>query len=152
MLTEILIQELTIRAPAHIVYELLTDARSFAQWMAMEAEIEPWPDGMVRWRHANGDICRGRFVELVPHRRVIFTYGWERFDVGIPPGSTTVEIELAEAHGVTTLRLTHRGLSSPAAEAHAFGWRHYLGRLSVRAEGDDPGPDPLADRRVPSFM
>ena len=66
----------------------------FAEWMAVEAELEPWPDGAVRWRHANGDVCRGQFVELVPHRRVVFTYGWERADVGIPPGSTTVEIDL----------------------------------------------------------
>lgn len=150
-MSEIVRQELTIHAPARIVYELLTDAHSFAEWMAVEAEIEPWPDGMVRWRHANGDVCRGRFVDLVPHRRVVFTYGWERTDVGIPPGSTTVEIELAEADGVTTLSLTHRGLTPPAAEAHAVGWDHYLGRLMVRAEGGDPGPDPFANQRAPSF-
>ena len=53
-----------------------------------------------------------------------------------------IEIGLAEIDGVTTLRLTHRGLSPPAAEAHAIGWGHYLGRLAARAEGGDPGPDP----------
>jgi uncharacterized protein YndB with AHSA1/START domain len=150
-MSEILTQELTIRAPARIVYELLTDAAHFAEWMAVEAELEPWPDGTVRWRHANGDVCRGQFVELVPHERVVFTYGWERADVGIPPGSTTVEIDLAEADGVTTVRLIHRGLSAPAAEAHAIGWGHYLGRLVVRAEGGNPGPDLWAHQRVPSF-
>lgn len=152
LVDEILTQELTIRAPARVVYELLTDAESFAEWMAVEAELEPWVDGLARWRHANGDVCRGRFVELVPHRRVVFTYGWERAEVGIPPGSTTVEIDLAEERGVTTLRLTHRGLSAPAADAHAIGWRHYLDRLAVRAEGSDPGPDPWHDQRVPSFL
>lgn len=65
-MSEILVQTLTIEARARIVYELLTDARSFAEWMAAEAEIEPWPDGQVRWRHANGDVCRGRFIELPP--------------------------------------------------------------------------------------
>jgi uncharacterized protein YndB with AHSA1/START domain len=150
-MSDILTQVLTIRAPARIVYELLTDSDSFAEWMALEASLEPWPDGSVRWRHANGDVCRGRFVELVPNERVVFTYGWERTDVGIPPGSTTVEINLTEADGVTTVRLTHRGLSAPAADAHAIGWGHYLGRLRVRAEGGDPGPDPWTDQRVPSF-
>jgi uncharacterized protein YndB with AHSA1/START domain len=150
-MSEILTQELTIRAPASVVYALLTDARSFAEWMAVEAELEPWSGGLARWRHANGDVCQGRFVELVPDRRVVFSYGWERADVGIPPGSTTVEINLVEEGGVTTLRLTHRGLSAPAAEAHTVGWRHYLGRLAVRAEGGDPGPDPWNARRVPSF-
>jgi uncharacterized protein YndB with AHSA1/START domain len=151
-MNEILTQELTIRAPARIVYELLTDASSFAEWMAVEAELEPWAGGVVRWRHANGDACQGRFVELVPHERVVFTYGWERADVGIPPGSTTVEIDLSEADGVTTLHLTHLGLTAPAADAHTVGWRHYLARLAVRAEGSDPGPDPWANQRVPSFL
>ncbi|MCC6179852.1 MAG: SRPBCC domain-containing protein [Chloroflexi bacterium] len=151
-MSEILTQELTIRAPARIVYELLTDPRAFAEWMAVAAELEPWCNGMVRWQHANGDVCQGRFTELVPHSRVAFTYGWERADVGIPPGSTTVEIDLIEAEGVTTLRLVHRGLSAPAADAHAVGWRHYLDRLAIRAQGGDPGPDPWADQRVPSFL
>ena len=30
--------------------------------------------------------------------------------------------------------------------------RHYLDRLAVRAQGGDPGPDPWADQRVPSFV
>jgi uncharacterized protein YndB with AHSA1/START domain len=151
-LTELLTQELTIRAPARIVYELLTDPHSFGEWMAAKATLEPWPDGLVRWRHANGDVCQGRFVELVPNARIVFTYGWERADVGIPPGSTIVEIDLVERDGVTTLLLAHRGLSTPAVDAHAIGWRHYLARLAVRAEGGDPGPDPWVEQRVPSFL
>lgn len=150
-MSEILVQERQIRAPANVVYALLTDARWFVEWMAVEADLDPQIDGVIRWRHANGDVCQGRFVELIPYRRVVFTYGWERFDIGIPPGSTVVEIDLSESDGVTTLRLTHRGLSPPAAEAHALGWGHYLGRLGVRAEGGDPVPDPWADQRAPSF-
>ncbi len=72
--------------------------------MAVEATLDPRPDGLIWWRHANDDSCRGQYVELVPHRRVVFTFGWERVDVGIPPGSTTVEIDLHEADGVTTMR------------------------------------------------
>jgi uncharacterized protein YndB with AHSA1/START domain len=150
-MSEIVTRELTIRAPARIVYELLTDPGSFAEWMAVEARLDPRPGGVMRWTHANGDICAGRFVELVPHSRVVFTYGWERAEVGIPPGSTTVEIDLREVDGVTTLHLTHHGLSVPAAEVHAVGWQHYLERLAVRAEGGDPGPDPWTDEPVPSF-
>ena len=47
-MSEILTQELTIRAPARIVYELLTDAESFAEWMAADAELQPWPGGVAR--------------------------------------------------------------------------------------------------------
>ncbi|MEU7510703.1 hypothetical protein AB0B13_01650 [Streptomyces sp. NPDC042898] len=33
------------------------------------------------------------------------------------------------------------GASPEACAAHAEGRRHYVGRLAVRAEGGDPGPD-----------
>jgi uncharacterized protein YndB with AHSA1/START domain len=60
----------------------------------------------------------GGFVELVPHRRVVFTYGWEDGRMGIPPESTTVEIDLVEKDGVTTVRLVHHGLPPEAVEDH----------------------------------
>jgi uncharacterized protein YndB with AHSA1/START domain len=101
--------------------------------------------------HANGDTCSGTHVELVPGRRVVFTYGWERPEVEIPPGSTTVEIDLTPTvDGGTLLKLVHRGLAAPAADAHDGGWHHYLGRLGRLAAGDPPGRDPLASRRVPT--
>jgi hypothetical protein len=73
---------------------------------------------------------------LIPARRVVFTYGWERTDVEIPPGSTTVEIDLTATRETTTLlRLVHRGLDDLAAGAHHGGRTHYLDRLRRRAEG-----------------
>jgi uncharacterized protein YndB with AHSA1/START domain len=139
-----------IHAPADLIYELLTDADHLVRWMAATAEIDARVGGTVRWTHANGDTCSGRYVELVPARRIVFTYGWERPDVQVPPGSTTVEITL-EPHGPRTeLRLVHRGLVVPMAEVHAGGWDNYLGRLAAVAEGRDPGPDALAGERVPS--
>jgi uncharacterized protein YndB with AHSA1/START domain len=55
--------------------------------------------------HQNGARVVGRFVELVPHRRIVFTYGWEDGRLGVPPESTTVEIDLVEQGGTTTVRL-----------------------------------------------
>jgi uncharacterized protein YndB with AHSA1/START domain len=118
--------------------------------MAATADVDPRPGGTIRWTHANGDSCAGRFVELVPARRIVFTYGWERADVGVPPGSTTVEITVRPSGAGTELRLVHRGLAGPMADAHAGGWDNYLRRLAATAERGDPGPDPLAGERVPS--
>jgi uncharacterized protein YndB with AHSA1/START domain len=149
---KLVVQELVIHAPAAEIYRMLVEPRLFVQWMAAEATLEPVVGGTVRWTHANGDTCSGRYLELVPHRRVVFTYGWERAEVGIPPGSTTVEIVLVpHGPGSTRLKLVHHGLADPAADAHHHGWHHYLGRLRALAHGEPPGPDPLADRRVPSF-
>ena len=147
----LVVQELTVRAPAQVLYELLTDPALFVQWMAEDATLDPRPGGVVRWTHANGDTCSGHYVELVPARRVVFTYGWERAEVEIPPGSTTVEIDLTPTSETSTvLRLVHRGLDDLAAGAHNGGWAHYLARLRRRAEGSPVGSDGLATQRVPT--
>ena len=104
---------------------------------------EPFPPDQVHRQEV--------VVQLVPGRRVVFTYGWERTEVQIPPGSTTVEIDLLpRPDGSTLLKLIHRGLDDLAADAHHGGWTHYLDRLRTAAEGTPPGPDPFADRRVPT--
>lgn len=143
-----------IGAAPERVYALLTTADGLVRWIAPHADVDPVVDGVVTWRHANGDSVSGRFVDLVPGRRVVFTYGWDRAAVGIPPGSTAVEITLTPLPGPdglrTELHLVHRGLSGPMADAHDGGWTNYLARLAAAAEGRDPGPDPLARQRVPT--
>lgn len=144
-------QELAIHASAQVVFEFLTDPELFVQWMADTAILDPVPDGVIRWTHPNGDIVSGRYVEIVPDRRVVFTYGWERAEVEIAPGSTTVEIDLYPiTEESTMLKLVHRGLDDLAADAHHGGWAHYLDRLRQASEGNPPGPDPWADLRVPT--
>ena len=139
-----------IDADVEDVYALLTDTERFVTWMAPTATLDPTPGGVVTWTHLNGDVMSGSFVEVVPNRRIVFTFGWERADVGVPPGSTTVEISLRAIDGGTELHLIHRGLPGPMADAHAGGWTNYLERLAVVASGRDPGPDPLAAERVPA--
>jgi uncharacterized protein YndB with AHSA1/START domain len=139
-----------IDAPPHEVYELLTDAELLVEWMAPVAQADRRVGGTITWTHANGDTVAGKFLELVPFRRIVFSYGWDRADVGVPPGSTTVEIELRPRDGGTELHLIHRGLTAQMADAHNGGWTNYLARLTAAAEGRDPGPDALADQRVPS--
>jgi uncharacterized protein YndB with AHSA1/START domain len=139
-----------IDAPAEVLYELLTDAAQFVRWMADSAVIDCRAGSAVRWTHGNGESCAGRIVELVPARRIVFTFGWERADVEIPQGSTTVEITLRPRGTGTDVDLIHRGLTGPMADAHDGGWDHYLERLARAAEGADPGPDPFATTRVPT--
>lgn len=141
---------ISIAASPSEVYALLTRADLLVEWLAPIASLDARPGGEVSWTHHNGDTVQGEFVELVPDRRVVFTYGWDRTDVGVPVGSTRVEIDLRATRAGTELRLIHRGLEGPMADAHAGGWANYLDRLAVRAEGRDPGPDPLADGRVPT--
>ena len=89
-----------------------------------------------------GQVASGRFVEAVPDQRLVFTWGWESEAPPVPPGSTTVVIELEPNRIGTLLRLTHSALEPPpVAEHHREGWERYVERLRERAEGRDPGPD-----------
>ena len=128
-------------APPAVVYAYLTDSERWSAWQGEEAVVEPRPGGLLRMRMAGGRTAGGRFVELVPERRVVFTWGWVDTPE-IPVGSTTVEIELVPDGEGTLVRLTHRNLPPEQAALHRQGWEHYLGRLAMRAEGGDPGPDP----------
>ena len=145
------IQQLVIRADTEQVFDMLVDPSLFVLWMADDATLDPTPGGVVRWTHPNGDTVSGRYLEVDRPHRIVFSYGWERAEVGIPPGSTIVQIDLiAQADGSTLVKLVHRGLDERAADAHQAGWAHYLDRLRRSAEGGLVGPDPWADRRVPT--
>jgi uncharacterized protein YndB with AHSA1/START domain len=121
--------EVTIAAPAEVVWAHLTTAEGLVRWIGPAATADPRPGGVLRWTHQNGASVVGRFVELVPHRRLVFTYGWEDGRLGVPPESTTVEIDLVEQDGTTTVRLVHHGLPPETVPNHQQGWAHFLSAL-----------------------
>src|SRR5215471_4541703 len=137
-------REVMIDAPPDVVFSFFTDPAKFILWLGRVAELDARPGGLFRVNVNGRDVVRGTFLEVVPPRRVVFTWGWEGKESAVPPGSTRVEITLApEGAGGTRLRLTHTGLPEPSRGGHDEGWVHYLARLGVAAPGGDPGPDPL---------
>jgi uncharacterized protein YndB with AHSA1/START domain len=64
--------EVTIAAPIEVVWEHFTTAAGLVRWVGPDAVAEPVPGGELRWKHPNGATVIGRFVELVPHRRLVF--------------------------------------------------------------------------------
>jgi uncharacterized protein YndB with AHSA1/START domain len=136
-------RETHIPAPPAAVFAFLTDPEKILRWMGTEAQMEPQPGGLYLVNVTGARFARGAFREVVPVHRLAYSFGWDGGEV-VPPGSSTVEIDLIEQPGGTLLRLTHSGL--PNAEqcaAHAEGWAHYIDRLAEVAGGRDPGPDPL---------
>jgi uncharacterized protein YndB with AHSA1/START domain len=131
-----------IAAPPETVFSFFEDPARWLQWQGVGAVIQPRPDGVFRMNVRGDGFASGRFVEVRPPHRIVFTWGWEASD-DVPPGSSTVEIDLhGEAEG-TRVRLRHRGLpSADSVSQHRSGWEHYLERLVVAASGGDPGRDP----------
>jgi uncharacterized protein YndB with AHSA1/START domain len=119
-----------------VVFQFLTNQEKMIRWMGIKVEIDPRPGGVYRVEPNGKDIIRGKYIEIVPDSRVVFTWGYENPSPGLAAvhaGSTQVEIDLiAEGQG-TRLRLTHRQLPPAATEPHEMGWMHYLERLKFIA-------------------
>jgi len=139
-------REVTIAASPETVWEFLVDPDKATRWMGMTASFDPKPGGEYVCEVIPGHTARGEFVELDPPRRLVFTWGWDPGHDGanaVPPGTSTIEIELTPDGDGTLLRFTHSDLpSAEAAESHGHGWDHYLERLVGAAGGISPGEDP----------
>ena len=137
-----IVVERRIAASPATVFSFFSDATRWLRWQGLEAQIDLEPGGLFRMNVRGDGFASGIFLEVVPERRLVFTWGWEDEALGVPPGSSVVEIELEPEGDGTLLRLTHRDLPSDAVEIHREGWEHYTSRLAVISEGGDPEPDP----------
>ena len=135
-----LTREILVRAEPSTVFAFLIEPGMQA-WLGTEIEFDARPGGTYRALMGGTHWGEGKFLEVEPDRRVVFSFGWAEPDHPIPPGSTTVEIALEAVDGGTAVRLTHRGLPEDAVGDHTGGWDHYLARLAVTAVGGDAGPD-----------
>jgi uncharacterized protein YndB with AHSA1/START domain len=135
--------EIRIDAPPEAVFPYLTEPDLIVRWKGVEADVEVAPGGTYRVRVTARSVAVGEYVEIEPQRRVVFTWGWEGDEL-LPPGSSTVEIELVPDGDGTIVRLTHSGLPEGADVAQREGWEHFLPRLAIASAGGDPGPDPWA--------
>ncbi len=137
-------REIRIAARPETIFDFFIDPAKMTQWKGLSASLDPRPGGVYRVDINGRDVARGEYLEVDPPRRVVFTWGWEGEGASLPPGASTVEVTLISEGEETIVRLRHHGLDAKARESHAEGWDHYLGRLSMAAEGRPPGPDPWA--------
>ena len=144
-----LVREITIAATPETIWPFLVDGDRHVEWMGTVADLDARAGGTYCVLVGGKNRSLGEYVEVVPHEKVVFTFGWDAAEHGIPPGSTTVEITLHPEGAATRVRLVHRGLPDDALADHGFGWAHYLGRLATAATGGDPGPDDPPDNPKP---
>jgi uncharacterized protein YndB with AHSA1/START domain len=135
-----LVVERRVSAPPEKVFTFFTDATKWTAWQGTDAEIELVPGGVWRVNVTGDGFASGRVVEVVENERIVFTWGWEQ-GPPLPPGSTTVAIELVREGDGTLIRLTHSDLPPDQVEIHRYGWEHYVMRLAAAGEGREPGPN-----------
>ncbi|MGD2102008.1 MAG: SRPBCC domain-containing protein [Acidimicrobiia bacterium] len=129
-----------VDASPEVVFAYLTSSEKWSQWQGVSTTIDPRPGGVYTMRAPNGGTARGEVIEVVTNERISFTWGWETHPV-VPPGSTTVTIELTAEGEATIVTLTHSGLPEGEIGLHRRGWDHYATRLARVAAGTDIGPD-----------
>jgi uncharacterized protein YndB with AHSA1/START domain len=137
--------EVVVPAPPQEVFRWFVRPELLVRWIGIDARLEPQPGGLFRFEIAEGEWCSGRYLEVVPGRRVVVTWGWDSGAIPVPPGSSTVAVDLLEHPEGTLVRLVHRDLAPEARRLHAEGWSRFLARLAAVVAGRDPGEDPARD-------
>jgi uncharacterized protein YndB with AHSA1/START domain len=141
-----------IRARRSTVFRYFTDSARFAAWWGPGSSIEGKPGGKLQIRYPNGATAGGEVVELVPDRRIVFTYGYDDASQPIARGGSRVTITLDEHEQGTLLHLVHEVADTKVRDAHIPGWRFQLSLFAnVAAAEQHADLAALADRYFASW-
>ncbi len=116
-----------IAAPPEVVFPYFTDPQLMVTWIGERAELDARPGGTFAV-DVGGAAARGSYIAVEPPHRVVFTWGIPE-DATLPPGSSTVEVELVPDGNDTIVNLTHRDLPPDREPSHLEGWERCLGIL-----------------------
>ncbi len=115
-------------------FALLTEPERLRRWQAVSAAIDLRVGGDYRFTVMPGNVASGTIKELDPGKRMVMTWGWVDSDE-VPPGSSTLLVELEPEGEQTRVRFTHTGLVGVWAERHHEGWSYHLDQLVAVAGG-----------------
>jgi len=135
--------EIRIDASPGTVFALLTEPTHMKTWLAELVEADPRPGGVFRISGPPGVSIEGTYLEVIPSRKVVFTWGGVE---GLKPGQSIVEFLLEPDGEGTLVLLRHYNLPKPAMEPHRRGWVYSgLVKLKDAAEGRTPAGLCLSD-------
>jgi len=129
---ETVIQEITIKASAKRIFEALTSPEQRKEWWGVEGRFQAThveSDLRVggKWSMSGTGFgkpftIRGEYRTIEPPHVLAFTWlpDWQQ-----NPAQTLVRFDLTEKDGLTTVRLTHSGLTPECLQAHK-GWPQIL--------------------------
>jgi glutathione S-transferase len=128
-----------INAPRDRVYAAWTDPVQLKEWWGpkevrtLEIVADTRVGGKYRWDLVNQDGEKmsvfGEYLELVPGKKVVFTWKWDDDD-DWKDYDSIVSVEFSDRDAGTELRLTHVQLPSQASrDRHTEGWNSVIDRL-----------------------
>jgi uncharacterized protein YndB with AHSA1/START domain len=91
-----------VAAPAHDVWEALTDASLLSEWLAEEVHLEPWEGGEVVCRYADGEERHGDVRLVEEAERLAFEWRREgeepsRVELTVEPVGTGTRVTVIES-------------------------------------------------------
>jgi uncharacterized protein YndB with AHSA1/START domain len=138
-----IVQEIVIKASAERIFEALTNPAQRTKWWGaegrfqtthMESELRQGGKWMMRGNGLGGRpfTIRGEYRQIEPPRLLIFTWlpDWQEDAI-----ETVVRFDLSENNGITTVRLTHSGLTTESSRLSHKGWPQILTWLQTYSEG-----------------
>jgi uncharacterized protein YndB with AHSA1/START domain len=136
-----IVQEIQIKRPAEKIFEALTKADELMKWWRVEGKFQTThmesnlrPGGKWRMRLIGGrgteTVVSGEYRTIERPHLLIFTWIRETEDAT----ETLVRWDLAEKDGVTTVRVTHSGLTTESLRKRNDGWPMILGLLQAYVE------------------
>ena len=139
--SDTIVQEIEIRQPAEKIFEAMTNPDELVKWWRVEGKFRVTTmesDSSVggKWRmrliggRGNETVVTGQYREIVRPRLVVFTWVRETEDAI----ETQVRWDLSEKDGVTTVRVTHSGLTTEGLRERNEGWSMILGLLQAYVE------------------
>jgi uncharacterized protein YndB with AHSA1/START domain len=140
--SDTIVQEILIKAPAERIFEALTNPAQRIRWWGaegrfqttqMESDLRPGGKWMMSGNGIGGRpfTVRGQYRQIEPPRLLVFTWlpSWQEDAL-----ETMVRFELIEANGLTTVRLTHSGLTTETSRLNHKGWPQILAWLQAYSE------------------
>jgi len=117
-------QEISLKAAPQRIFDILLDAKQFAAFTGLPAEIDPKPGGTFK---TFGGLIEGRNLELIPGQRVVQAWRPASWEAGF---YSVIHFELKAREGGTLLTLDHTGFPEGDYDHLLFGWNtRYWGPL-----------------------
>ena len=69
--------EIRVAANPETVFPFFTDPEKMVRWIGVGAPLDPRPGGVFSVNTMGEDFFVGEFVTVEPHRRVVFTWGYQ---------------------------------------------------------------------------
>ena len=140
--SDIIVMEITIKASAERIFEALTDPEQRVRWWGIQgrfqvshagSDLRPGGKWTMRGTAMGGRpfTVGGEYRQIERPRLLVFTWLSDWQD---DAPETLVRFDLEEKAGVTTVRLTHSGLTSEKSRAHHQGWPAILDVLRAYVE------------------